>query len=147
MNVVKGVIIGPMDKNVTLHHKSHFYLTLHINSLNSRLSNHGHSMVGAFCFVVIGTRHSQDFSLPSAPRGRSTCTFPMSKLSNLHPVDPINAKEIFVKWDMLQPQLYSRAISQMVDADDYSRWMVNSKERLKKYCKDNNKGHRICILK
>ena len=76
MNVVKGVIIGPLDKNVALHHKSLFYPTLHINSLNSRLSNHGHSMVGAFCFAVIGTRHSQDFFIAFGSKGQINLHIP-----------------------------------------------------------------------
>ena len=129
MNKVKRIIIGPRDETGALHHKSQFDLTLHIKALNTRLSNHGHSAVGALCFIGVGLRHSRVVS-PIAYGSMGQIDFHISDVHilNLHSVDPTNAREILGKWDMFQPLLQSRERVQMVDADDSGGWIVDGGE-------------------
>ena len=60
------------------------------------------------------------------------------QIFDLHSVDPVNAKEIFVKQDMFQPLLQSRTRVQMVDADNSGGWVVYVKEGLDKCCKEKD---------
>ena len=92
--MVKGKIIGPMDKTGELHHKSQYDLNLHINATSIRLSNHGHSAVGAIVFTRIGRRHPQYF-LPIAygPRGYIDVYIYNTHILDLNSVEPTIVKE------------------------------------------------------
>ena len=95
--------------------------------------------MGALFFTGIGIRHSQDVS-PIAYGFRRHIEFHISNVQiiDLHYIDPANAKEIFGKYDILQNLLQSRERVQMVDTNNYGIWVVDGKERLKKYGKNNN---------
>ena len=107
---------------------------MNINSLNTSISNQGHSTIGAFCFIGMVIRTYWDVSLITYG-SREKINFRISnvQICNLNFVDPTNTKEIFVKQDMFQTLLHCMARVQMVDAGDSGSWVIDGKEQLKKY--------------
>ena len=60
------------------------------------------------------------------------------QILDLNSVDPTNVKEIFGKHNIFQPLLQSRAIFEMIDSDGSGGWVVDGKEWLEKYYKEDD---------
>ena len=139
MNLVKGLIIGQMDNTQVLNNKSHFVLTLHINALNIRFLNHGHSAVGVLCFTGIGMSYYRDIPpISHLSWGGNEFRISNVQIINLNCFDTTNVNEIFGKRDMFWPILQSREIFQMADIGYSRSWVSDGQERLEKYFNKND---------